>query len=332
MATYNITNLVPNVTSGNKSITIEANDGYNLPSSVSVSGGTLVSYNSSTGVAVISGDNAVVSATCVTNITPYITFSSRYPFTLKIYSIKGWDGTLQYSTNTTTWNTWSGAQISATYTGGSYKLYLRGIGNTYIGGDNATNARWVLAGSTTINCVGNIETLLDYQTVISGQHPPMATYCYASLFYNCTYLETAPELPAETLTEHCYNSMFEGCTSLIAAPILPATVLPPTSYAYMFKGCTALTKPAIMAGGTTQASSVMQSPCMRMYYQCTSLKMYTSADNHTPCYKAIAYHTSSPYINTRPGFMASYQMFTGCQIDDVTSTDTYLPAGTQYYC
>ena len=31
------------------------------------------------------------------------------------------------------------------------------------------------------------------------------------MFYNCTSLTTAPELPATTLDNDCYNDMFSGC-------------------------------------------------------------------------------------------------------------------------
>jgi hypothetical protein len=34
------------------------------------------------------------------------------------------------------------------------------------------------------------------------------------MFYECTSLTTAPELPATTLTESCYENMFYGCTNL----------------------------------------------------------------------------------------------------------------------
>ena len=34
------------------------------------------------------------------------------------------------------------------------------------------------------------------------------------MFMSCTSLETAPELPAETLVEGCYDTMFSNCTSL----------------------------------------------------------------------------------------------------------------------
>ena len=34
------------------------------------------------------------------------------------------------------------------------------------------------------------------------------------MFYGCSSLTTAPELPATTLTEGCYYEMFYGCTKL----------------------------------------------------------------------------------------------------------------------
>jgi hypothetical protein len=34
------------------------------------------------------------------------------------------------------------------------------------------------------------------------------------MFYGCTSLTTAPELPATTLANSCYRFMFYGCTSL----------------------------------------------------------------------------------------------------------------------
>ena len=38
--------------------------------------------------------------------------------------------------------------------------------------------------------------------------------CYSSMFYGCTSLTTAPELPATTLADGCYQSMFRGCSNL----------------------------------------------------------------------------------------------------------------------
>ena len=330
MATYNIVNSIPNTNSGNKTITIVPNAGYVLPSSVSVSGGTLVSYNSSTGVAVVNGDNAVISATCM--IPTYLTFSSSGTFTLKVIdNKKGWDGTLQYSTNTTTWNTWDGTTTLYSSSSGATKyLYLRGVGNTYITGSSAssTTKKWVLTGNS-INCNGNIETLLDYATVINGQHPPMANYCYYYMFDECTSLVTAPSLPATTAVIGCYGDMFSYCTSLVTAPSLPATTLASQCYYYMFNRCTSLvTAPSLPA--TTLAENCY---CY-MFSYCTSLVTAPSLPATTlanSCYQSMFQYCTSL---TTPAIIGNgitqltskkfccYSMYNGCTSLNLYTTST----------
>jgi hypothetical protein len=195
----------------------------------------------------------------------YLTFSSPNSFTLNVVdNTKYWDGTLEYSTDTSTWNTWDGTTALSADNG---KLYMRGIGNTRITGTSTTATvwRWVLTGSE-ISCNGNIENLLDYQTVANGAHPIMAKHCYRNMFRDCTGLTTAPELPATTLTDYCYRSMFYGCTGLATPPELPATTLAQYCYSYMFSGCTNLTTaPELPA--TTLAVDCYE----YMFKNCTSL-------------------------------------------------------------
>ena len=145
-------------------------------------------------------------------VISYLSFIGNEEFTLNTYNkTKNWDGTLEYSTDTTTWSTWDGTEISSA---GS-KLYLRGTGNTKITG-NSNNYRFVFTGTSNLKiaCKGNIENLLDYNTVSSGGHPTMATYCYNAMFHGCSSLTTAPALPATTLADYCYRYMFYGCTKI----------------------------------------------------------------------------------------------------------------------
>ena len=196
----------------------------------------------------------------------YLTFSSPSSFTLKVNdATKHWNGTLEYFASDKTWTVWDGTTtLSAVFDDGEYILYLRGAGNTVITG-SSENYRWVLTGSD-IKCIGNIENLLDYVTVASGEHPAMATNCYNSMFYDCTSLTQAPVLPATTLANACYRSMFDGCTALTQAPALPATTLVIKCYYYMFYGCTALTQaPALPA--TTLADNCYSN----MFKGCTAL-------------------------------------------------------------
>ena len=146
------------------------------------------------------------------------------------------------------------------------KLYLRGTGNTVITGNSADYSFLFNSINQTdtlrISCQGNIERLLDYETVAAGNHPPMGSYCfaylfdysvvvnspelpatilaescYASMFRSCSYLTTAPELPATTLAKSCYDSMFHTCSNLTIVPELPATALAEGCYSSMFHSC-----------------------------------------------------------------------------------------------
>lgn len=179
---------------------------------------------------------------------PYLTFSSLKSFTLKTNNAtKNWDGTLEYSTNTEDWSVWDGT--TTLNSSSDNKLYLRGTGNTKITGKS--KAKWVLTGSN-ISCDGNIEILLDYQTVFNGEHPAMANSCYSNMFSNCKSLVTAPALPATVLTSDCYNYMFSGCTSLVTAPALPATTLANSCYYYMFSNCAKIKLSTTKTGTYTQ--------------------------------------------------------------------------------
>ena len=171
--------------------------------------------------------------------TDCLTFTSAEPFSVAVNNAtKSWDGTLYYSTDTTTWNEWDGTTAIASATHGSeQRIYMRGSGNSKITGHS--DARLVLTGDE-ISCNGNIENLLDFEVVARGEQPTMVPFCYSSMFSGCTSLKQAPVLPATTLANHCYRSMFSGCTSLKQAPVLPATALADYCYYYMFSGCTGI--------------------------------------------------------------------------------------------
>lgn len=143
------------------------------------------------------------------SVEPYLTFQSVNPFTISVASPK-WDGTMEYSTDTENWFTWNGSSISSV----DGKIYLRGTGNTRVSSDSNGNYSSFIINGTAVECVGNIETLLDWQTAFNGEHPTMSSRCFFSAFRNCSALITAPALPANNLAEYCYNSMFNGCTNL----------------------------------------------------------------------------------------------------------------------
>ena len=268
---------------------------------------------------------------------------------------KGWNGTLYYSTDVKTWTEWNGSQISSE----NGKLYLRGTGNTKItGSDYSGEYRWILSGSD-IACTGNIENLLDYETVAKVEHPTMADECYSSMFFGCTSLTAAPELPATTLADYCYSWMFSGCTSLNTVPELPATTLASGCYFHMFYNCTSLTAapelPATtlavlcyfdMFSGCTSLTTVPELPATTLasycYYSmfsgCTSLNTVPELPATTlasGCYFYMFYNCTS--LTTAPELPATtlasrcyYGMFCGCVR---LTTPPALPATTlAEYC
>lgn len=159
-------------------------------------------------------------------------FSSDGDFILSVKN-PGWNGTIEYSTNKgKTWIEWDGSELSGTAT---QPIHVRGTNNTKITGNfyYPNDCSWKFTGKY---CIGNIETLLDYQTVANDQHPIMAVYCYHRMFsWSASSLTTPPELPATTLTYGCYQGMFENC-ALTTAPQLPATTLADYCYSRMFAG------------------------------------------------------------------------------------------------
>ena len=287
----------------------------------------------------------------ILQVKSYLTFSSPSSFTLAVNdATKHWDGTLEYSTDTSTWSTWDGTTTLSSATSRSDNvLHLRGTGNTVITG-NKNSYKWVLTGSD-IACTGNIENLLDYETVKSGGHPTMANYCYQYMFRDCTSLTRAPALSATTLAAYCYEYMFQGCTSLTQAPALPATTLADYCYSDMFYGCTCLTQAPALPATTLKnycyqsmfrgCTSLTQAPALPatkladycyngMFYSCTGLTQEpalpaTTLKNY--CYSNMFYGCTS--LTQAPALpattLAAYcyrSMFQGCTSLKLSSTQT----------
>ena len=144
------------------------------------------------------------------DLNTVLEFSSANPFSIS--APKNWDGKLEY-TNGSGWKMWDGSAIASGEIENNHYIYLRGTGNSKITGTTSSSVKWSIIG-TNIACNGDIDLLLDYSTVKSGNRPAMASYCYNSMFQGCTSLTTVPSLPATTLANNCYNSMFYLCTKI----------------------------------------------------------------------------------------------------------------------
>lgn len=88
------------------------------------------------------------------------------------------------------------------------KVYFRGINNS-MSIDATYYSNFILSGS--VKSGGSVMSLIDnngFTTEI------LSNGCFRNLFYGCTSLTSAPELPATTLSANCYLQMFRGCSSL----------------------------------------------------------------------------------------------------------------------
>lgn len=113
----------------------------------------------------------------------------------------------------------------------------------------------------------------------------MKSFCYAWMFYGCTGLTSAPELPATSLADHCYIEMFERCTALEEAPELPAVDLAEYCYSYMFSYCSALKSPPVL-----HAVNLEKNCCSHMFQWCTSLSSapaLTATKMKQACYQCM---------------------------------------------
>ena len=259
--------------------------------------------------------------------TDCLSFTSNASFT--ITANPGWNGTMQVSTNHTSWNTWTGSPAAAAQINGVYTLYVRGMNNTVVTGSQSH--AWTIASSSPVDCRGNIMTLLNYANPRSAS---MGDSCYASMFYNCEGLVTPPELPATTLAASCYRSMFYGCKSLETAPDLPALYLEPYCYDQMFQACDSLTKAANMS-----AVSMQDRSCHLMYFHCdklsdpgtlpaTSLYQYCYAQMFSNCASLVA----APKLPATTLATSCYEyMFEDCvNLEDVPDLDAVTLASSCY--
>ena len=205
----------------------------------------------------------------------------------------------------------------------NHRIKFRGNNQTF---SNSTSNYYSFVISGKISASGDVTSLLNGE----GGDVVLPSYCYSQMFYNCTGLTTAPNLPSTTLASNCYNSMFSGCTGLTTAPALPATTLADHCYYHMFSRCKGLTSaPALPA--TTLANYCYSN----MFYICTGLTTApelpatTLAEN---CYYFMFTYceglTTAPVLPATTLALGSYGcMFQGCSsLSSITCLATDITA------
>lgn len=229
---------------------------------------------------------------------------------------------LKYSYDKQTWHDW---EIIDEYT---TTINLSNVGNkVYIIGSNPqygaslAYSQFILNGKVAAS--GNIMSLLTFD----GGYTIAPDYAFRRLFYNCTALSSAPELPAQKVGSYAYEYMFAGCTNLINAPELPATIGQIYCYSSMFLNCTKLVNMPelpMMALASNCYQSMFQG-CTSLQHTVQTLPAKTLASY---CYKAM--FSGCTMLQTAPELPAtvlqSYcynQMFYNCQALQIAP---YLPA------
>ncbi len=196
---------------------------------------------------------------------PYITFTAESSQKFKISRDFFY---LYYSVGDSDWQSVK-ANTEVEFGGSKGNLRLRGgndknkntKGTCY---DDITTTISFTETNVKVSCKGDIRTLIDWENYATVETKDAK---FSKLFYGCSVLTSAPDLPSKNLSSNCYSSMFYGCTGLTTAPALPATVLAKGCYAQMFYGCTNLkSAPALPA-------TVLAESCYaQMFYGCTLLK------------------------------------------------------------
>ncbi len=242
---------------------------------------------------------------------------------------------IKYSLNGGAWTQWDYSAITLDM---GDTVYMKGNNSGGFSTNSSNYNQFQMTGK--ISSSGNIMSLL-YEDDFEEQLTIPCNYCFYYMFYGCTSLTTAPELPATTLTndcyrcmfrdcenltttpdlpsmelaDYCYAGMFQNCTSITTAPKLPATTLVANCYYYMFRGCTNLTT-APNLSATTLANGCY----VGMFYGCTELITVPELPATTLVANCYYYmFRGCTNLTTAPNLLATtlanycyYGMFYGC--------------------
>lgn len=219
---------------------------------------------------------------------------------------------LEYKVNDGEWlaYTWYGLygrSILLANTGD--KVYFRGD-NIAMGSGSTDFNYFSLEGS--VGASGNIMSLLDKQC----RNKALLSYCFNSIFNNCSTLTSAPRLPATTLDYYCYRRAFKDCTSLTVAPVLPAKKMEDGCYSEMFLGCVSLVVPPVLP-----AMTLADNCYYHMFEGCVSLTSTPELPattlkigSYKGMFQGCTSLTVTPRLNaTTLGNMCYMEMFSGCR-------------------
>lgn len=229
---------------------------------------------------------------------------------------------LEYSVGDGDWGPLT-ADTEIYFGGNNGTLRLRGKSSIGTAASNVANSQIAFGNDAVeVACTGDIRTLVDWENYATASTEEARFCC---LFYGCTALTTAPELPATTLASDCYYNMFCCCTSLTSVPeILPATRLADYCYNSMFYGCTSLTTAPVLPAETlaTECYYYMFCNCSKL----SSITMLATDVSATNCLTGWVDGVSSSgtfYKNSE----ATWEATGRSGIPEKWTVQDYTPAG-----
>lgn len=269
-------------------------------------------------------------------------FTARNGSVTVRFDIKNVTHTIQYSTDSLNWNTYT--SNSDVVLNADQSVYFRAESNQTVAtafGNSAHDlcSRFYMSSSNNgiIEASGDIMSLYGTNSTnlqllpfafadlfkdckILTSTPIMsavnlAKLCYASMYNGCDTLTNIRSLPATTLVDSCYCSMFNSCRSIVTPPLLPATKLAKECYRDMFISCSSLTNAPVLPADT------MADGCYRgMLAYCSSLQnppLLPATTLAARCYEDM--FTTCSSLATAPILPASiladscyFNMFSGC--------------------
>ena len=258
---------------------------------------------------------ATIEGGKVTEVPPYVTFTAAKAQTFKMTTSGNYAiSKLEYSLDG---NVWTAVEKNkeVEFGGANSSLRLRGFFNSEGTASSSNNYATITFKNDDVKvaCTGDIRTLLDcisYKTVETKD----AKFC--NLFYDCTQLTSAPELPATQLASYCYFSMFNGCSSLEKASDLPAETLAASCYEGMFSRCSSLVKaPELQA---TQLANYCYNQMFKDCTNLTSVTMLASKDY----FKSSSFNNWLFNAGTDPNFTRTLKVQDKAAYDELKN---YLP-------
>lgn len=237
----------------------------------------------------------------------YVTFTGNQKITVSMPK-KYWKGTIEYSLDGYTWNTWSCSAVTSTTD--ANKIFFRGKGNTYVTGSDAQSFGngFIVNGTDSstfeFTVTGDLQNLLDYEVLGAGGTPSAAADCFSYLFYKQNIVGCDP-LAMESVPKDGYFYMFAQCSKLVTPPQILAKTVGDSAFCRMFWGSAVTETPEFVF------TSIGSYGCNSMFYECTSLKKI-----HFPSETV----TASTY--------SFDQMFSGCSALEDAGVDIHIKGTT----